>query len=100
LWVQRKPATSCINSPTVIASDIGVQVEPDAFDAVSIGAIGRQEVQDDAASEAFDDSTRVAALVDTVVIQDDVDALGRAMLSDEMLKQLARSWLFLRAPGT
>jgi hypothetical protein len=31
--------------------DVGVQVLPDALDAVGVGAVGRQEVQDDAAAE-------------------------------------------------
>jgi len=37
----------------VVAGDVGMEVLPDALDAVGVGAVGRQEVEDDAVAELF-----------------------------------------------
>ena len=38
----------------VVAGDVGVEVLPDALDAVRVGAVGRQEVEDDAVAELLE----------------------------------------------
>ena len=57
----------------VVAGDVGVKILPDALDAVRVGAVGRQEVQHDAAVEFFEGALRDAGGVDAVVIDDEVD---------------------------
>jgi hypothetical protein len=37
----------------VVARDVGVQVEPDALDAVVVRAVGREEVEDDTVAEVY-----------------------------------------------
>src|SRR5258708_25987861 len=39
----------------MVARDVGVQILPDALDAVRVGAIGRQEVENDSAAERGED---------------------------------------------
>ena len=59
----------------VIAGHIGVEVLPQTLDVVVVGAVGWKEVELDAA-ESPQCTAGLAALVDAVVIQDDMDALG------------------------
>jgi hypothetical protein len=64
--------------------DVGAaMVASDPLDAVVVGAVRRKEVQDDAAREALDDPTREPTFVDTVVVQDDVDASSSAALTGD-----------------
>ncbi len=69
----------------VVAGDVGVEVLPDALDAVRVGAVGRQEVQDDAAAELFESALRDAGGVDAVVVDDEVDPSRAGYV-------VARSW--------
>src|SRR5262249_14283123 len=59
---------------SVVARDVGVKVLPYALDAVRVGTVRGQEVQDDAALERFEYTLRRARRVDTVVVEDEVDA--------------------------
>ncbi len=52
----------------VVAGDVGVEVLPDAFDAVRVGAAGRQEVQDDATAELVEGAAGQVSGVDGVVV--------------------------------
>src|SRR5260370_36599980 len=63
----------------MVACDVGVQVLPDALDAVGVGAVGRQEVQDDAATEAGEGLGRETGLVDAVVVEEAGDAARAAL---------------------
>ena len=48
----------------VVASDVCVEVLPDALNAVGVGAIGRQEVEHDATAERSERSLRAARRMD------------------------------------
>jgi len=61
----------------VVARDVGVQGEPYAFDAILVGAVGRQEVEHDLATESEQRTLDGEALVDDVVVEDD----GRSPLA-------------------
>lgn len=60
----------------VVAGDVGVEVEPDALDAVLVRAVGRQEVQPQLIAELDPPRLGQAALVDDAVVEDHVDRLG------------------------
>ncbi len=61
----------------VIASDIGVEVLPDALDAVGVWTIGRQEVKHDAVVERLEDALSRLGRVDAVVVDNEVNAAHR-----------------------
>src|SRR5260370_2329557 len=91
----------------MVACDVGVQVLADALDAVGVGAVGRQEVQDDAATEAGEGLARETGLVDAVVVEDEVDAARASIATGEQPEQLAEERGVLavgprgvQAPGT
>jgi len=74
---------------TVVAGDIGVEVLPDALDAVGIWAVGRQEVQDDAATEGGEGLAREPGLVDAIVVDDEVHTARASVAAGEQPEQLA-----------
>src|SRR6202789_1854682 len=57
----------------MVARDVGMEVLPDALDAVRVGAVRRQEVEHDAALERLEEAEGRACRVDAVVVEDDVD---------------------------
>lgn len=59
----------------MIAGHIGVEVLPEAFDPVVVGAVRRKEVELNA-SESSQCAAGLITLVNAVVVEDDVDALG------------------------
>src|SRR5579883_1683590 len=73
----------------MVAGDVGVQVLPDALDAVRVGAVGRQEVQDDAATERGEDVARAVRGVDAVVVEHEMDATGTPVAARQQPEQLA-----------
>lgn len=73
----------------VVTCDIGMQVLPEALDAIVVGAIGRQEMQDDSAAELGDVALRDVARVDDVVVEDDVDVLRSRVVEQELVEQAA-----------
>jgi hypothetical protein len=73
----------------MVAGDVGVQVLPDAFDAVGIGAVGREEVQHDSPVESGQDLARATRGMDAVVIDDHVDAMSASVAAREQPEQLA-----------
>jgi len=81
----------------VIASDIGVQLAPQALDTVVLGRIRGQKVQDDPAVELFGQGVpHQATGMDPVIVEDDVP-LGRVgKRGHEAAHQLQERWLFLR----
>jgi hypothetical protein len=66
-----------------VTSDIGVQVEPNALDAIVIRAVRRQKMEHDLAVELLDATAGNLTGVNDVVVEDDVDAMSAAMLSDK-----------------
>ena len=58
----------------VVAGDVGVEVLPDALDAVGVGAVGRQEVEGDAVTEGLEGASGRLRRVDGVVVDDEVDS--------------------------
>lgn len=77
----------------MIASDIGVQVAPDSFDAVVIGAVWWQEVQNDPAIQTCQCSLGLKAAVDTIVVEDQMDAFGLRIISANQLPELENEQL-------
>ena len=67
----------------MVAGDIGVQVEPNALDAIVIRAVRRQKVEHDLAVELLDAAAGDLTGVNDVVVEDDMDSTSAAMLSDE-----------------
>lgn len=57
----------------MVARDVGVQVEPRAFDAILVRTVRRQEVRLEPTTVLGQPRERHAALVDDVVVEDDVD---------------------------
>src|SRR5580658_888947 len=72
----------------VVSRDVGVQILPDALDAVGVGAVGRQEVKDDPATEGSQSFAGRVCLVDAVVVDDEVDAARAPVATGEQPKQL------------
>src|SRR4051812_34604305 len=58
----------------VVACDVGVEVLPNTLDAVRVGAVRRQEVEQDASAQRVESAEGRACRVDGVVVEDDVDA--------------------------
>src|SRR5580658_5640188 len=58
----------------MIASDVGVQVLPDALDAVGVGAVGGQKVEQDSAAQGVEQASNGVRLVHAVVVDDEMDA--------------------------
>ena len=56
----------------MIAGHVGVPVEPDAVDAVVVGAVGREEVKNHAVAELGKEGPGLLAGVNDVVIDDEV----------------------------
>ena len=68
--VRASVAEQVLHTPAaVVAGDVGVDVLPDALDAVGIGALGRQEVEEDAVVELLEDATGRVRRVDGVVTE-------------------------------
>lgn len=91
----------------VVARDVGMKVEPGALDLVVVRAVRREELQHDASAKLREVALGALATVDDVVVEDDVDATGMAMLVRQAPDQLAEqvtglpfafSTLFRRIP--
>src|SRR5439155_14590261 len=63
----------------MVPGDVGVQVEPQALDPVLVRAVGRQEVEPQFVAVATEPGLGQAALVDDVVVEDQMDATGPAI---------------------
>src|SRR6516165_7867978 len=63
----------------MIAGDVRVPILPDALDAVRVRAVGRQEMEHDAATESGEDLAGASRLVDAIVVDDQVDAFGASV---------------------
>src|SRR5579872_5761500 len=72
----------------MIAGDVGMQVLPNALDAVRVRAIGRQEMEYDAATESGEGLAGSSRLVDAVVVDDQVDAVGVSVPARDQPEQL------------
>ena len=73
----------------VIAGHVRVQVEPHTLDVVVVGAVGREEVEYDTAPKLGQERLGLLARVDDVVVEDEVDAPGAAVLGCQLLDQAA-----------
>src|SRR3990172_7987595 len=63
----------------MIPGDVGVQVEPQSLDPILIGAVRRQEIHPQPGAVAAEPGPGQAALVDDVVVEDQMDATGPAI---------------------
>src|SRR5271154_520327 len=83
----------------VVAGDVGMEIEPDALDAVGVGAIGRQEVEHDASAQVAEQTQYSASLVHAVVVDDEMDAACARVVGREKSKQVTEQVgaLFMRA---
>src|SRR5579871_3205538 len=75
-------------SAAVIAGDVGVQVLPDTLDAVGVGAVRGQEVQDDASGESGERLARAHGLVDAVVVEDQMHPASMSIAAGQQPEQL------------
>ena len=73
----------------MIARHVGVEILPDTLDAIGIGAVGRQEMQNDAAAESLQGPLGQESRVNPVVVDDEVDAAGAAVAAGQESEQLA-----------
>jgi hypothetical protein len=73
----------------MVAGDVGVEVLPDALDAVGVRAIGRQKVQHDMTAEGVEGFTGETGGVDAVVVYDEVHAARVSVTAEEQHEQLA-----------
>ena len=73
----------------VVAGHVGVKLLPLTLDAVAIGALRGQEVELDATAQGGELVLHLLALVDAVVVQDDVDGLGVGIDLDQVVEQTA-----------
>src|SRR5271170_5607371 len=74
----------------VVAGDVGMEVLPDALDAIGIGTVRREEVQNDPAAERVENATSRVRRVDAVVVDDEVDSADAAPIAgSEEPQQLA-----------
>lgn len=72
----------------MVPSDVGMQVQPHALDAVSLGAVERQEVKHDASTELLEGLAGLLAGMDGGVVQGEVDAAHVSVLARQAPKQL------------
>src|SRR5947208_2122039 len=72
----------------MIPGDVGVQVEPQALDLVLTRAVRRQEVEPQAGAVATEPGLGQAALVDDVVVEDQMDAAGPAIGVQQRAQQV------------
>lgn len=70
----------------VVAGHVGMEVLPEALDAIVVRTVGRKEVELDA-TQPPQSATRLTALVDAVVVQNDVDAFGVTVVLGQLLEQ-------------
>src|ERR1700678_3695474 len=73
----------------MVAGDVRMQVLPDAFDAVGVGAVGRQEVQHDTTAEGVEDLAGASRGVHAVVVEDKMDTPCAPVAAGEQPEQLA-----------
>ena len=72
----------------VVAGDVGMEVLPLPLDAVVVGAVGRQEVESDAAARLREVLLDGSGRVNAVVVEDDMDAAGFGVLVLQAVEQL------------
>jgi len=61
---------------TMVSGDIVMEILPDPLDLVRLGAVRRQEVQLELVTELTQDCLHAGALMDNVVVEDDMDPPG------------------------
>ena len=83
-------------SASMVARDVGVEVEPDTLDRIFVGAVRWQEVEHDFAVQALQYAPDHPAVVDDVVVDDEVDVLCSAVHGSELPRQLADQDAVLR----
>lgn len=71
----------------MVASHIRMEVLPETLDAIVVRTVGRKEVESNA-SKPSQGVAGLATLVDAVVVQNDVDALGIGIVLSQLLKKL------------
>ena len=59
----------------MVASDVGVQVPPEALDAIVLGAVGREKVENEEITMLRQLALRLLALVNDVVVEDEVNSV-------------------------
>ena len=84
----------------VIPGDVGVQIEPQALDPVLVRAVRRQEVKPQFVAVAPEPGLGQAALVDDVVVEDQMDATGPAIGVQQRAQQVEEQPRRLRSPVT
>jgi hypothetical protein len=78
----------------MIPGDVVVQISPDPFDPIVVGAVGWQEVEFHPAPQHLQRELHLEAVVDAVVVENNVDRSGSAIglryqLVEELQKQEA-----------
>jgi len=71
----------------MIAGDVGVEILPTSLDAIVVGAVRREKVKDDAAVHVGEDSSDQFAVVDAVVVDDEVNSSRAAVGVDDAKEQ-------------
>src|ERR1700758_393539 len=72
----------------MVARDVGVQVLPDALDAIVVGAVRRQEVEHDSLAESGQDLDGALGGMDAIVVHDEMDAASTPVPTSEQPEQL------------
>lgn len=72
----------------VIAGDVGVQVEPHPLDAIALGAVRREEVEDESPAEMRERLERLLAGVNRGVVEDEVDTASAPVMTRQTPQQL------------
>jgi hypothetical protein len=72
----------------MVSSDVVMNISPKAFDAVLLRAVRRKEVEQDLLPDGSEEGLHQLALVDGVVVQDEVDPADRPVDLQERAEQV------------
>src|SRR2546428_1249456 len=72
----------------MVPGDVGVQIEPQALDPVLVGAVRRQKVEPQLGAVVAEPGLGQAALVDDVVVENQMDATGPAVGVQQRAQQV------------
>jgi hypothetical protein len=72
----------------MVSGYIGVELQPQAFDTVLVGAIGRKEVETDSGAPGRQSGPHDLAVVDDVVVEDQVKDSGTTITTQQCAQQV------------
>ena len=82
----------------MVPGHIGVELQPQAFDAVLVGAVGWQEVETDAGAPAGQSGPHDPAVMDDVVVEDQVKDSGTTIATQQCAQQVQEQPASLLVP--